>query len=266
MGADLGFFAEDRERDFPELNKCPDCETFFADDCCPLCGKECPEEFRAGNRKEVKQKKHRRPAGNGRVQFVPWYYSAWFIVLMLIFAPIVGIVLMWNSHWKKHWKIIVTVAIVLFHFFGAYLIGFVDTLFMGLRGEPEPPVNLELSEVDYRAACTTLDAEALYRNSKDYVGRYVRMECTVTGVASSYYYTQEYEYFTADVYLCKIQIEDRILEFFVMDYRQENQARLAVGDKITVWGEVAGELEGNTSNNGISIKLPSIYARFIDLQ
>ena len=68
------------------------------------------------------------------------------------------------------------------------------------------------------------------------------------------------------VTFCKIQIEDRILEFFVMDYRQENQARLAVGDKITVWGEVAGELEGNTSHNGISIKLPSIYARFIDLQ
>ena len=60
MGADLGFFAEDRERDFPELNKCPDCETFFADANCPICGKECPEEFRAGNRKPIKQKKRRR--------------------------------------------------------------------------------------------------------------------------------------------------------------------------------------------------------------
>ena len=90
MGANLGFFAEDRERDFPELNKCPDCETFFADSNCPLCGKECPEEFRAGNRKQIKQKRHHRPSGNGRVQFVPWYYSAWFIVLMLIFSPPVG--------------------------------------------------------------------------------------------------------------------------------------------------------------------------------
>lgn len=63
MSANLGFFAEDRERDFPELNKCPDCETFFADANRPICGKECPEEFRAGNRKPIKQKKHRRSSG-----------------------------------------------------------------------------------------------------------------------------------------------------------------------------------------------------------
>ena len=27
------------ERDYPELNKCPDCETFFASDNCPICGR-----------------------------------------------------------------------------------------------------------------------------------------------------------------------------------------------------------------------------------
>ena len=103
MSADLGFFAEDRERDFPELNKCPDCETFFADANCPLCGKECPEEFRAGNRKPIKQKKHRRLSGNGRVQFVPWYHTVWFIVLMLIVQPLVGLILTWTGVWKTHW-------------------------------------------------------------------------------------------------------------------------------------------------------------------
>ena len=45
------------------------------------------------------------------------------------------------------------------------------------------------------------------------------------------------------------------------DYRQENLARLAVGDKIIVYGEVAGEIaSGNISSR------PAIYARFIDLE
>ena len=111
MGADLGFFAENRECDFSELNKCPDCETFFADANCPLCGKECPEQFRAGNRKPIKQKRHRRPSGNGRVQFVPWYHTVWFIVLMLIVQPIVGIILTWSGVWKTHWKVIATILV-----------------------------------------------------------------------------------------------------------------------------------------------------------
>ena len=31
--------------DHPDLNKCPDCECFFAGERCPLCGKLCPEEM-----------------------------------------------------------------------------------------------------------------------------------------------------------------------------------------------------------------------------
>ena len=260
MGANLGFFAEDRERDFPELNKCPDCETFFADECCPLCGKECPEEFRAGNRKPIKQKKHRRSSGNGRVQFVPWYYSAWFMVLMLILFPIVGLILMWNSHWKTHWKAIVTGVLVFFYIFRGVIGGFLMNLFYDFN-DFEPPINLELSENDYRAACTEPNIESLYRNCNANKGNYVRIELTVGELADTYYYGAEDTYGEANVYLCYVQNGDIKLEFFVADYRQENLARLAVGDKIIVYGEVAGEIaSGNISSR------PAIYARFIDLQ
>ena len=118
-----------------------------------------------------------------------------------------------------------------------------------------------MTESDYRETCRKIDAEALYRNSKEYVGDYVAMECTVDEVASNGYYTDDDEYFIANVYLCRVQLEEKTLEFFVVDYRQTNKVRLAVGDKITVWGEVAGEVE-----NGDSVKLPAIYARFIDLE
>lgn len=259
MGADLGFFAEDRERDFPELNKCPDCETFFADANCPICGKECPEEFRAGNRKPIKQKKHRRPAGNGRVQFVPWYHTVWFIVAMLIIQPIVGLILTWTGVWKTHWKVIVTLLVVLPYILlvgSGIIFAIVDSF-----AEVTTPINLELSESDYRESCNEPDAEALYRNSNDRIGEYVSMELTVAEVSSSYYYDPDDVYMKANVYLCHVQDGEKTMEFFIVDYRQENKVRLAVGDVITVWGEVAGEIE-----DGNLVSLPAIYARFIDLQ
>ena len=259
MGADLGFFAEDRERDFPELNKCPDCETFFADANCPLCGKECPEEFRAGNRKPIKQKKHRRPSGNGRVQFVPWYHTVWFIVAMLIIQPIVGLILTWTGVWRTHWKIIVTLLVIL-----PYIIligGGIITAIVDGYTEAEIPLNIEMAEGDYRAYCIKPDAETLYRNSNEKVGEYVCMDLTVVAFTSTYYYNPDVNYREANVYLCHINQGERTLEFFVVDYRQENQTRLAIGDKITIWGEVAGEIE-----TGENVSRPAIYARFIDIQ
>lgn len=259
MGADLGFFAEDRERDFPELNKCPDCETFFADECCPICGKVCPEEFRAGNRKVVKQKKRRRTSGNGRVQFVPWYHTVWFIVFMLIFQPIVGLILTWTGVWKTHWKIIVTLLVVLPYIL---MVGS-GILFAVIDGFEEVtiPVNLELSESDYRESCNKPDVEALYRQSNQQKGNYVRMDLTVAEISSGYYYDSDEAYMEANVYLCSVKDGDRTLEFFIVDYRQESQTRLAVGDAITIFGEVAGEIED--ANSAIR---PAVYARFIDMQ
>ena len=187
MGANLGFFAEDRERDFPELNKCPDCETFFADANCPLCGKECPEEFRAGNRKPVKQKKHRRPSVNGRVQFVPWYHTVWFTVLMLILQPIVGLILTWTGVWKTRWKVIVTVLLVLSHVL-YYGYGWLDSTFNPLN-KVQPPINLELTEVEYRGKCSKLDTETLYRQANAKIGEYVQVDFEVVEVGVTYYYT-----------------------------------------------------------------------------
>ena len=61
MGRMLGAFDDDVELDRPDLNKCPDCNCFFAGDNCPICGKVCPEHMRAGNRAPVKpQKKKKR--------------------------------------------------------------------------------------------------------------------------------------------------------------------------------------------------------------
>ena len=126
MSTDLGYFSDQDAVDYPDLNKCPDCETFFAERNCPFCGKECPEEFLAGNRKKVKVKR-RRSSGNGRVQFVPWYYSTWFILIMLVFQPLIGLILTWTGVWKTGWKVLATVLTL----FG-WVIGAVIGILLGM--------------------------------------------------------------------------------------------------------------------------------------
>ena len=86
MGKLLGAH-DSEELDRPDLNKCPDCRCFFAGDNCPLCGKKCPEEMRAGNRAKVKPKKKRSTPNSGRVTFVSWYHSWLFIILMMFIMP-----------------------------------------------------------------------------------------------------------------------------------------------------------------------------------
>ena len=231
MGADLGFFAEDRERDFPELNKCPDCETFFADANCPLCGKECPEEFRAGNRKAVKQKKHRRPSGNGRVQFVPWYHSTLFIVAMMIFFPIVGLILMWTGHWKQHWKIVGTVILVFFYLFGGILGGIIINLIYGFN-DFEPPVNTSITEEEYRALCEEMDVETLYRQADELSGEYVKLTVEIVEVSASA------DIYEPIVYVCKAEKEGKNYTYIVCDYRPEKIPAFVAGDTVTFFGEV----------------------------
>jgi hypothetical protein len=115
MGKMLGAFDNPEELDRPDLNKCPDCECYFAGDNCPLCGKECPEEMRAGNRKPPKKQRHRK-GGSGRVYFIEWYHRWWCILLATLFAAPLGIILMLTSPHKKVWKVIYTVVVVLVEF------------------------------------------------------------------------------------------------------------------------------------------------------
>ncbi len=132
MGTQLGYFSNDNPVDYPELNKCPDCETFFAAEHCPLCGKLCPEEMRAGNRKKVKKSKKGRRSGNGRVRFVPWYLTTPAILAALFLQPVVGLVLLWMSNWKRWQKILATVLYAVWLSVGSVLLGLLRMWVNGL--------------------------------------------------------------------------------------------------------------------------------------
>lgn len=134
-------FSDASVNDHPELNKCPDCETYFASDTCPLCGKVCPEEMRAGHRKPSRtpaRDPYRKSAG--RVRFVPWYYSTAFILAMLVFMPPVGLFLAWSGDWKKIWKVLVTVVVAGYLIFSYFISPLIYAWISGASGgeETEP--------------------------------------------------------------------------------------------------------------------------------
>ena len=83
-------FEYDESFDRPDLNFCPDCKCYFAGDNCSICGKVCPEEMRAGNRKPKKVKKQR---GSGVCYVIPWYQSWWFILILVFVFPLAAIIL-----------------------------------------------------------------------------------------------------------------------------------------------------------------------------
>ena len=145
MGRFLGAY-DGEEIDRPDLNKCPDCGCFFAADNCPLCGKTCPEEFRAGNRKPVKKKKTKGNSSSRTVTFMEWYHSWWVIILALIFFPIMGIILLLTSPHKKSLKIGFAAAAVAWGIISYFGLG---NIIGKITGMLDKPVDNTLSREEY---------------------------------------------------------------------------------------------------------------------
>jgi len=234
MGRMLGAFADREELDRPDLNKCPDCGCFFAGDNCPICGKECPENMRAGNRAAVKKKKMRRRSGSGRVTFVDWYHSWWFIVIMMFLFPLVGIILLITSPHDK-WKKIVFVSIAAVYmvvsFFG------IGNIIAGVTGLFERPVDTSLTREEYIAACADVEPEELYRSPKLYEDEFIKVTLKVVERAN---YINE-DYYSDNVYyICEAE-DGSSFKIIIRDCIIDKAQNLIGGDVITVYGEGAGE-------------------------
>ena len=231
MGRMLGAFDPEDELDRPDLNRCPDCGCFFAQTHCPLCGKECPEEMRAGNRKPIKKKKPQR-GNSGRVTFIDWYHSWWFIILMLIVFPLVGIVLLVTSPHKKSVKIAIVTVGVVYTVVVSY-IGIGNIIFH-VKEWIDPPVESSLSFEEYAQRCETLASEDYYRASASYEDRFVSMRLRVVGVARGEYgptYNETY-------YVCEGE-GGQAFRILVRDCFLGQSQNLMIGDVITVYGEGA---------------------------
>ncbi len=234
MGRMLGAFDNPQELDRPDLNKCPDCECFFAGDNCPLCGKVCPEEFRAGNRKPPKKEKKRRGGNNNRVIFIDWYHRWWFITLMMFIMPIAGIILLATSPHSKKSKITFIVLGAIYLLIST--IG-ISTIIGGVMNIFDPPINTKLPRSDYIAKCEQITAEDVWRKPELYKNKYVSLTVTVIGSFESVDTTFPTDKYTK-YYICRIDgINGTLL---IRNCIQGGASNFVSGDIITVYGEGDG--------------------------
>ena len=253
MGRSLGYFDSD-ELDRPELNKCPDCECYFASEECPLCGKICPEAFRAGNRAPVKKPKKRKNS-SGRVQFIPWYHSWWFIFIMFFVSRIAGLILFITSPYSKKAKIITAASVV-----GGYLLllalgsGWLWSLIN------QPLVNDKISREEYVQLCEPMDVEDFYRHAGD-EGRYVSMELTV--VEKCVEQSEDIYDIGATYYRCRDRSGGELI-IYVQDCNLGNPLQFLPGDMIRVYGESAGTVSF-WQNTTYTEALPCLYMAYCEL-
>ena len=251
----LGYHAEEDDHDIPELNKCPSCGAFFEGDVCPICKTVCPEEMKAGNRVSVRQKAPKAKKGKkGGYRMPPvWYLSTWFIILVLMFSKIAGLILVWMSEWKKWVKITVTVLAL----GGGYLLMFLSTLLMNhFLYQPVEYVNFDISESEYRERCEEATYIDMMRNPGDFADRYLTFTLTVREIK----YLDGYEmFFTGDAVLAT---DSEGNEFVFYDCRTEGQNVLP-GDVVTVFGQFG--FAGSEEAFGEYDKYPVIYVAYLEI-
>lgn len=258
MGRMLGAFDNDEELDRPDLNKCPDCRCFFADDVCPLCGAVCPEEMRAGNRKPVRKSRRKHGGPQYRHASLDWYHRWWFIILMMFVSPmsIVGIVLLLTSPRRVSTKVIALVILAAYLVLSTFGISGIVQGISNLFGEP---VDRSLSESEYITVCEQVSPSDYYRAPRDYKGAYVAMNLTVgQRVVDAEASSRGGEYVT--YYVC--YDESARFSILVRDCRANMTPALMSGDMITVYGEGADSASfydaGLTVHDG-----PVVNAAFI---
>ena len=246
MGRNLGYFDSD-ELDRPELNKCPDCECFFASEECPLCGKVCPEAFRAGNRAKVKPPKKRKNS-SGRVQFISWYHSWVFIAVMMVVQPIIGIILFFTSPHSKKSKIIAASIVVGAYVLGGLLIMLINGLLLGLF--EKSPVNDDISRTEYVALCETMSVEDYHRDAYN-EGNYVTLELTVGPQIKA----------DGETYYLCTDLNGGDVKILLCDYSVEKQTNYMPGDMIRVWGECSGTVRSGIAGD----EIPLLYMAYSGL-
>ena len=235
MGRTLGSFDnEDFER--TDLNKCPDCKCFFPQDACPLCGKVCPENMRAGKRKKERAKKV-KGTSSIRVGYMEWYHRWWCIIIALLTFPIVGLILLFTSPHKTAHKILFVIIAVIYTVVSTFGLGIIIT-FLGFNSNA--PVDTSLSQDEYISVCELVAPVDLFRSAEEFGGRYIATSLVVVDsfTSSSQYDGDEY----ARYYVCE-DILGGDFRILVRDCSQDVRHNYLSGDIISVYGEGAGNCE-----------------------
>ena len=232
MGRMLGSLDNPEELDRPDLNKCPDCQCYFDQEECPLCGKICPEEMRAGNRKKAKKFKFEKRTSPNRVVFVQWYHSWVAIILFLIFMPLIGVILLLTSPHRTRYKVIfVSIVVAVFILIPVIITSIVTaSVINAFKGES---AYSHLPREEYIEKCDGVDLAALCSDPDSYLGDPIRIELVVL----------HEEYLSGKNYFLCTDINEKYV-FLVRDCIK-GEDRPYVGEIVTVYGECVGDMTLN---------------------
>jgi hypothetical protein len=213
--------------------------------------------MKAGNRKPPQKQKYKYDNGYRTIQFVDWYHRWWFIALTAFISPLISIILLITSPYKKAHKIIAIIIAALF--FVIYTFG--APYIWGIINKPEPPVDTSKTREEYIALCETVDSEDFYRSPDSYADKFIKMELTVKSS-----FTDPYEYEYATHYICIGHDRNgNEIEILVRDCLQDVSQNFICPDTIVIYGESAGTIgvydEGYTLHRAPCINMA--YAELI---
>ena len=129
-----------------------------------------------------------------------------------------------------------------------------------------PPVNTSIPQDQYISACVAVSPNDFYRNSGNYNGSFVKMTLKVKQVVTDYVGDANGDPNTT-YYICEVADGVSIM---VRDCSLDSDKNFLVGDKITIYGEGAGNkkiydyTEGNDYYT--TITLPCLNGAYIFLE
>lgn len=121
---------------------------------------------------------------------------------------------------------------------------------------------LEMSEEDYKAACSEYSYEDLLRNPDTLNGEKAVFKGEVMQVMEDSFLGVTYIGYRIDLATDALFDTEDIVAYYTL---QEGESRILVGDMVTVWGELTG-IETFTLERGGEVSVPTLDVRYIKLE
>ena len=136
-----------------------------------------------------------------------------------------------------------------------------ETLEATTEEETSEPIP-EISKEDYIALCEEVDYKTLARNPDEHIGDNVYMTVKIEQILQGGWFddNQYYRVYTGDEY--GLYYND---EYFMYDFRVDDNMKLLQDDIIKVYGEFAGMEEVKRALSGTKEEVPAIKAKYIEL-
>lgn len=193
---------------------------------------------------------------------IPFYKKTWFIVLMCIFLPPIGIILMWWHKKPKNMvaRVLITILLVLYIFLGGSSISSDDsksdttssTVTKTTDGEEneisESGTATEVSPDEYKAQCQELNYNELMRNPDQYIGQKFKVTVQIFSASEKWSTGTYYKAYTDNgngTYFDKM--------IWIFDKRTEDSdgyVKILEDDIVTFYGEFNGLQETKNALNG----------------